>query len=158
SMDELIADFDAVRDGRTPSVRADVPPPALPGPSSPGPEDPKEDVPLPVKPPKRPPVSRPVAVVIGAVLALSVVALVADGRRTWTGDPSVRGEDAPGLRLTVRQGGRVVVPPTNRRLLELPPGDYEVVLDPATGGLRVVPGRVRVERARRSAVRVERVP
>jgi hypothetical protein len=104
-----------------------------------------------------PPLSRRAAAVIAAVMALSAVAVVADRRRVRTGELTVRGE-APGALVTVRRGGTVVVAPTRDRLFTLAAGDYEVSLDGAPGGLRVVPGRVKVERGARAVVRVERGP
>lgn len=80
-----------------------------------------------------PPISRRVVVVGAAVLGLTLVAIVADGRRIRTGELLVQ-SDRGDRRVTLKREGRRVIGPTEKRSFTLPPGDYDVEVDGAPGG------------------------
>ncbi|GAC1448753.1 MAG: hypothetical protein NVSMB9_32210 [Isosphaeraceae bacterium] len=102
----------------------------------------------------RAPLSNRVVVVAIAVLVLTVAAIVTDSRRERTGELLVQA-DARDVLISIRKAGRPVMPPTPRRSIVLPPGDYTVELDPVQAGLRVVPGQVTIAKGERVVVRVE---
>jgi hypothetical protein len=95
-----------------------------------------------------------VVVVAAAVLGLTAFAVVVNTYRVRDGELAVRtgGRD---IRLTIARDGRLVQPATDRRFFTLPPGTYDVRMVEPSEGLRIVPGRVVVERAKRAVVTVE---
>jgi len=104
--------------------------------------------------PGLPPLSRTVTVVVAAVLGLTLAALLLDGRRTTTGELLVQADSGTVL-VSIRRGGRVIIPATEKRSFTLTPGDYEVVLEDEEAGRRAVPSRVRVAQSGRTVVRIE---
>jgi WD40 repeat protein len=64
----------------------------------------------------------------------------------------------PEVELIVKQEGKIVVPRTTRRRLELKPGQYELELSPPADDLRLGPKWLTVQARRKEEVRVRRVP
>lgn len=97
-------------------------------------------------PPTRAPLSRLVGVVATAVLGLTAAAVVFDGRRVRTGELLVQSEGGA-VRVTIRQAGRLIVPPSGKRSFTLLPGDYDVEIDGPAPGPEGSPRHVEVRRA-----------
>jgi hypothetical protein len=74
------------------------------------------------------PISRRVVLVGGAVLALTLAAVVVDSRRVRTGELLIQ-SDRGDLRIAIKQGGRLVAGPTETRSFTLRPGVYDVEVD-----------------------------
>lgn len=113
-----------------------------------------------VKAPGAAPRSRPVVAVAAAVLAMTAAAVVLDGRRVQTGELLVQAEGGD-VRVTIRQAGRLIVFPSEKRSFSLLPGVYDVELDGPVPGLpgsrlRYEVPRIAVTRHKRSVVRLSR--
>lgn len=92
--------------------------------------------------PDRPP-SRIVTFVAGAVIGLTVLALVFDRRREQTGELLVQA-DGNSVRVSIFKDGKPVVSSSPKRSFTLLPGSYEVVSEEPAGGKRSAPRQVTV--------------
>jgi len=155
TVEALITDLEAFR--ASPSEPPAPSVPRLDGPRATSESDPTPPPETPGARQKLPPLSTPVKVVATAVIGLTLFALATDRRRQRTGELLVQA-DANNVRVSIRQGGRAVVSETNRRSFSLPGGEYDVVLDAPSEGLRVSPPHVRVRPGDRTVVRVEPAP
>lgn len=145
TMDALRADLETCRHD-----------PAGPEAAGPGTVAPPPPLPVAAAGPTRPaPLSGRVVGVAAAVLGFTVAAVVYDSRRVQTGELLVQAE-ASDVRVTIRQAGRLVVRPSEKRSFPLLPGDYEVEIVDPTPGRTVRTRRVVVRRHARAVVTFDR--
>jgi hypothetical protein len=91
------------------------------------------------------------------VIVLTIAAMIHDRHKTRTGELRIQADVAK-FRVAVRKDGRTVIPATDQRSFVLPPGDYQVILDPPDRGLQADPERLRVAPGKRSVTRIQFKP
>ena len=112
---------------------------------------PRPDSPAPT-PPRA---SRLVLGVVSVVLILTVLAMTTDRRRPGIGRLLIQ-SDSNDAHVVVRQKGRRLFAPTNRRSFQLPAGSYDLSLDnPPAFDMNVHPTRIEIVPEKTSIANVE---